>query len=1060
MKNNEQKVWTGLEQLEQSPEFIKIAEQEFQHTSLEELITKENALNFASNRRDFLKYLGFGIGAATIAASCEIPVKKALPYVTKPDTIVPGVSTYYASTFAKGGDYCAILVKTRDGRPIKIEGNTLSPITMGGTSARVQASVLDLYDSNRYQNAMKVSNGKATATTWEDLDKDVLAKLAGAKNIRIVTNTLLSPTAKKAIGEFTAKYPGSKWITYDAVSYNGVLNANLNSFGQRVIPTYNFEKATTIVSFACDFLGTWNSPIEYARKYAKTRRIDEVKGAKMSRHFQVESQMSFTGSNADNRILVKPSEQGAAIANLYNAVAAANGGAQISAPKLNEKAVKGLAEVAKELNANKGTCIVVSGSNNEFDQILVNKINDLLGSYGSTIDFNHVSYQRQGDDTAIQGLITEMNAGSVGAVIVIESNPVYDLPNGDQFKQGLAKVGLKIAATYSPNETAVACDYIAATHNYLESWGDAEAKSGYYSLTQPTISPLFKTRQYEESILRWCASANLDTKLDQPYYEYLKNAWKAGMFGQQKAYSTFQTFWDSTLHDGIFNIEKTAAVPGFKANLGDIASKITQPSNAALEISFYETINIGDGSYASNPWLQELPDPVTRTVWGNYVHVPIGWDGGNNYTTFKNLKEGDLVDLEVNGKKQRVGVVTTFGQMPGTMALPVGFGRKEASIAGREIGYNAYPWLLMDNGVTVYHSDKVNISEKVGVVKDYACVQYHHTMGVTGMDKETKKKINVDEKTAPTLKAGYQGSIVPRTVIRRTHLSEVEKFVEELKEERKEYQELNTKTIYPSLVQTYTTGHHWGMHVDLNACIGCGACSVACMSENNVPVVGKHEVHRHHEMSWLRIDRYFYGTLENPNVVYQPMMCQHCDNAPCENVCPVAATNHSAEGINQMAYNRCIGTRYCANNCPYKVRRFNWLDYTTADIFPSNEYPINGEELRFGADNLTRMVLNPDVTVRTRGVMEKCSFCVQRIQEGKLTAKREGRLLREGDVRSACQTACPTGAITFGDVNNPESLVSKKHKNELNYIVLEEVNTAPGVQYSARVINSLDSLEA
>ncbi len=1060
MKNNDQKVWTGLEQLEHSPEFIKIAEQEFQHTSLEELLTKENALNFASNRRDFLKYLGFGIGAATIAASCEIPVKKALPYVTKPDTIVPGVSTYYASSFVKGGDYCAILVKTRDGRPIKIEGNTLSPITKGGTSARVQASVLDLYDTNRYQKPMKVANGKTTATTWEDLDKDVMAKLAGAKNIRIVSNTILSPTTKKAIAEFTAKYPGAKWVAYDPVSYNGLLNANLSSFGQRAIPTYNFDKATTIVAFNCDFLGTWISPIEYARKYAVTRKIDEVKGAKMSRHFQVESQMSFTGSNADNRILVKPSEQGAAIANLYNAVAAANGGAAIAAPKLNDKAVKGIAELAKELNNNKTKGIVVSGSNNEYDQILVNKINDMLGNYGNTIDFNHVSYQRQGDDTAIQSLITEMNSGSVGAVIVLESNPVYDLPNGDQFKQGLSKVGLKIAAIYSPNETAVACDYIAATHHYLESWGDAEAKSGYYSLIQPTISPLFKTRQYEESILRWCASTNIDAKLDQPYYEYLKNNWKSNMFGQQKAYSTFQSFWDSTLHDGVLNVEKTAATPGFRANLADIAGKITQPSNAALEISFYETINIGDGSYASNPWLQELPDPVTRTVWGNYVHVPIGWDGGNNYTTFKNLKEGDLVDLEVNGKKQTVGVVTTFGQMPGTIALPVGFGRKEASIAGRDIGYNAYPWLSLANGTTVYHSDKVNISEKVGVVKDYACVQYHHTMGVTGMDKDTKKKINVDEKTAPTLKAGYQGSIVPRTIIRRTHLSDINKFVEDLKEERKEYKELNTKTIYPSLVQTYTTGHHWGMHVDLNACIGCGACSVACMSENNVPVVGKHEVHRHHEMSWLRIDRYFYGTLENPNTIYQPMMCQHCDNAPCENVCPVAATNHSAEGINQMAYNRCIGTRYCANNCPYKVRRFNWLDYTTADIFPSNEYPINGEELRFGADNLTRMVLNPDVTVRTRGVMEKCSFCVQRIQEGKLTAKREGRVLREGDVRSACQTACPTGAITFGDINNPESLVSKKHKNELNYIVLEEVNTAPNVQYSAKVINSLDSLEA
>ncbi|HRF38507.1 MAG TPA: 4Fe-4S dicluster domain-containing protein, partial [Saprospiraceae bacterium] len=391
---------------------------------------------------------------------------------------------------------------------------------------------------------------------------------------------------------------------------------------------------------------------------------------------------------------------------------------------------------------------------------------------------------------------------------------------------------------------------------------------------------------------------------------------------------------------------------------------------------------------------------------------------------------------------------------------------------------NVYPWLSIDaDGNTQYYAVNPTVSDKIGTENDFACVQYHHTMGVTEKkgkltykDKRTgeQKDVNLDEKVSSRLKDpfnehGFQGGITERTIIYKGNLKELPELTEKIHHKREEAQHLNEQTIYPTqkyVKDIYSQGHWWAMHVDLNACIGCGACQVACVAENNVPVVGKTEVARHHEMTWLRIDRYYYGDYENPNVVYQPMMCQHCDNAPCENVCPVAATNHSSEGLNQMTYNRCIGTRYCANNCPYKVRRFNWLDYTTADIFVANEYRVNGEEIPFYADNLVRMVLNPDVTVRSRGVIEKCSFCVQRIQEGKLTAKKEGRALRDHDVKTACQTACPTGAITFGDRNNKESLVAQKMDSPLNYIALEEINVLSSVNYAARINNRNENLDA
>ncbi|MCB9038970.1 MAG: TAT-variant-translocated molybdopterin oxidoreductase [Lewinellaceae bacterium] len=1111
MKNKNNGVWIGVDQLADTPEYKETTQQEF--INHEEIIESGS-----TNRRDFLKYLGFGIGAATLAASCEIPVKRAIPYVVKPDEIVPGVATYYASSFVQGGDYCALLVKTREGRPIKVEGNSLSKVTGGGTSARAQASVLSLYDTSRLDGPYRVAEGNIElpanrnkkGPSWAEIDQEITGKFNANSRIRIVAHTIMSPTTKKALEDFKAQYPNTEVVMYDPVSSSAILEANQQSFGQAVVPSYHFDKANVIVSFGADFLGTWISPVEFARQYAKGRKLEDVKNPKMSRHIQVESHVSLTGSNADNRIMVRPSEQGAAILALHNALAGKAGRPTARGPQLEtEKAAK-IQKVADELWSSRSAALVVSGSNNLGEQVLVNAINDMLGSYGSTIDFTNASLQRQGMDKNIKKLVDDMNAGRVDALFVMDgANPAYDVPMADKFVEGCGKVGLKVSFAGVPNETAYLCDYLTPTHHYLESWGDAEPKRGHYSLIQPAIAPIFAnvgrpgTRQAEESLLRWAgvdvlaqagaAAAGDTTAAAAPaaenpvwkktmaetghfYYEYLRKHWEMQFFPQQSDFATFQSFWDSTLHDGIFETPQATIQVAFSADVNEAAKRIRQPNNnaEALEISFFETVNMGNGVYANNPWLMEMPDPVTRCAWGNYLGIPVSWEGGNSYTAFKGLNpdeikgKADIVNVAVGGVEKACTAVRQFGQMQGTLSLAIGFGREKTGIMGRalgnRVGTNVYPWLTLDdNGNVQYYATVENVSDRIGVDDEFACVQYHHAMGLKAEDPKTGEEINVDEKTAMAIGSGFQGGITKRSIIYQGHLAELPELAHHIEEHRAEAAGLNANTLYPYdeyNERFYSQGHHWMMHIDLSACIGCGACQVACIAENNVPVVGKREVSRHHEMAWLRIDRYFYGDFENPNVVYQPMLCQHCDNAPCENVCPVAATNHSSEGLNQMTYNRCIGTRYCANNCPYKVRRFNWLDYTTADLFGANEVEVNGENVPFGADNLTRMVLNPDVTVRSRGVIEKCSFCVQRIQEGKLTAKREGRRLRDNDVKTACQTACPTGAIVFGDGNNKEGAVAQKLENPLNYLVLEETNTRPSVNYQAKVNNRSEAFDA
>jgi molybdopterin-containing oxidoreductase family iron-sulfur binding subunit len=1058
MKEHDNLLWVGEEDLTSNPEWIAESESEFKPLDIVEHIAEDNDIPaFASNRRDFLKYLGFGLGAATVAASCEIPVKKALPYVIKPDEIVPGVATYYASSYVQGGDFCPILVKTREGRPIKIEGNDLSSMTKGGTSARAQASVLGLYDTNRFNGPKKVEEGRYSDASWSDVDGAVAA-LSASSQIRIISHSVLSPTLKKAIGDFTAKYGNTKHVMYDPISSGAILRANDQNFGQKLIPNYDFSNADVIASFNADFLGTWISPVEYARQYASNRKISDAHDAKMSRHYQIESQMSLTGSNADHRILVKPSEQGAAISLLYNLIV---GGNVNVGQSVNAKAKKGLTALAEDLRAAAGRSLVVSGSNNVQEQLMVNAINLTLNNYGTTLSFDHASLQRQGDEQDLISAANEMNAGSVDAVIIIDANPAYDNPIADQLASGLEKVSLVVSTAMQPDESSALSSYVAPTHHFLESWGDAEAKAGVLSLIQPCIHPLFDTRQAGASLLTWSGN-------DVDYHDFLKSNWEANYFGSQSKFSSFQKFWDSVLHDGLYITDGAVEVSLSQPNI-DI-SGISKPAQSGLEMSLYESVNVGGGVHATNPWLMEMADPIMRTVWSNYVGVPIGFDGDRSYVTFANVKEnGQKIGLSVAGQEASYGAFKMFGQMQETLSLALGYGRSKSGTCASGSGVNAYPMASVENGLFQYYVTGVELTAEAGdIEKDFACVQHHHTFGVKAVEESTGEVINADEAALVDdafkwLTKGYQGSLTKRSIIRGSNLSDIDQFVEDLEHERHHFQGLNDKTLYPIDEYTekfYSQGHHWGMHIDLNACIGCSACTVACMAENNVPVVGKKEVSRHHEMTWLRIDRYFYGDIESPNVVYQPMMCQHCDNAPCENVCPVNATNHSSEGLNQMAYNRCVGTRYCANNCPYKVRRFNWLDYTTADLFPVNEYEVTeGEEVPFGADNLTRMVLNPDVTVRARGVIEKCSFCVQRLQEGKLSAKVEGRSLRDHDVKTACQTACPTGAITFGDRNNKGGELNAKLASPLNYIVLEETNVRSSVNYSSKIINKKTSLE-
>jgi MoCo/4Fe-4S cofactor protein with predicted Tat translocation signal len=1012
----QKKHWQSFGELNQSEAYNKDVKDEFK----EELADDSTSfLEAKAPRRDFLKYLGFSTAAAAVAASCEMPVKKAIPFANKPEELVPGVSKYYATTYVQDGDVVSVLAKVRDGRPIKIEGNDLSAITQGGTSARVQASVLDLYDTARLR--FPTIDGKEV--TFEAIDKAVAASISGP--VVILTSTITSPSTKEAIAQFLAKYPGSRHVTYDAISYSGMLLANEAVYGKKAIPSYHFENAKTIVSLGADFLGTWLSPVEFSKQYAKGKKLDE-KNPEMSKHIHFESAASLTGANADEKYLHRPSEIGSVAVALLNAV----NGQAISIADAKLKA--GIEKAAKELNANKGAALVVSGSNDVNIQIVVNAINEAVGAGGKTIDWSATSNIRQGVDADFAKLVDEMNAGSVSTLLIHGANPAYSWFDAEKFKAGLKKVKTSVSFNSKVDETTELCKFAVPDHNYLESWGDAEAKTGYYSFIQPTIYPLFKTRQWQDSLLKWSGNTS-------DYLAFLKSFWSAKVGGEAG--------WDKILQEGIIN-PATTTLAGASFNGAAVAAAVTAATSGKkggkIELVLYEKVGIGAGQGAANPWLQELPDPISRATWDNYVVISpalartlldIDLNNGGQADAYEVHPAKQVAKITVGNKSIDLPVLIIPGTQADTIAIAVGYGRSEKlgkSVIGT--GKNAFPFASLSGSSVSFVNGDVTIAA-TGDTYPVALTQTHNRYDTAqGNRTEVMKELTL---------AAYKHHPTEIRDEREKELAPwggLEKFE-------------GQGTIYPVYDRP---GIKWGMSVDLNTCTGCGACVVACNAENNVAVVGKPEVLRGHEMHWLRIDKYYSGDMDNPNVVFQPLMCQHCDNAPCENVCPVAATNHSSEGINQMTYNRCIGTRYCANNCPYKVRRFNWADYSGADSFGNNQVGIVNDVVLDMNDDLTRMVLNPDVTVRSRGVIEKCSFCVQRLQESKLSAKKESRPMVDSDIKVACQQACPTNAINFGNANDKHSAISMTRVENPNrqFYVLEQLHVLPNVTYMAKVRNA------
>lgn len=1003
------KYWKGLEQLQNTADFQKYASKEFPEYLP---IAGEDG---EPSRRDFLKLMGFGLAAVSLAA-CETPVKKAIPYVRKPESVDPSVANYYATTYTNGNDYCSVVVKTREGRPIKIEGNTLSKVSGGGTTPQVQASVLSLYDQERLTDPITDgSKGK-----WSDVDAQVTAALNAGGKFAIVSNTIASPSTLAAIQKLQEKYPSVELVQYDPWSADGILSAYEAATGSRVLPTFDFSKAKTIVSFGADFLGTWPNRALINKQFASTRKLSDSK-KDMSRLYAFEANLTLTGANADYRVLIKPSQEAAYLGTLYNYLS----GSSLGVAKVEEPLLK---KAAEDLVNSNGRSIVVSGSNDSAIQLLVIEINRILGNFGSTIDPSKPVNLRKGNNASFASFVNGLQSGSYAGVIFYNCNPVYDHPLGSAIEAGLGKVKLSLSTSDRKDETSVLTKIQAPDNHYLEAWNDFEPVSGSFSLSQPTISPIFNTRQAQQSFLIWAGEIS-------NYYDFIRSNWDTNLYSKVGGLAGFDAFWDKCLQDGVFDLEVTSSTVNIQVDLAQVQSglKTYSASGDGLELVFYLNNSVGDGSQANNPWLQEMPDPITKATWDNYLTV------SPKQAQEWGIKIGDmetqLVSLTINGTTVDVPIVPQPGQAYDTVGLAVGYGRKVAGKVANGVGVNAYPFL-----------------PKSG---------FNFVSGVTVTPTTTSYRI-AQTQTHQT----YMGR---ETVIQESVLTEYQKDAQA----GRSFPKIATAEGFkkPNAISLWKghayPNHHWGLMIDLNSCTGCGNCTIACQSENNIPVVGKKEVLNRREMHWIRIDRYYSSdakdgdlrameiAAENPEVTFQPMMCQQCNNAPCETVCPVAATTHSTEGLNQMTYNRCIGTRYCANNCPYKVRRFNWFKYHDNKQFDTNLAMNN---------DLGKMVLNPDVTVRARGVMEKCTFCVQRIQSGKLEAKKEGRRPNDNDVSTACAASCPSEALVFGDMKDPNSRISQMLKIKQKdkgveaeearaYHVLEEIRVMPNVWYLTKIRN-------
>lgn len=999
--------WQAFEELYQDQDFLRANENEF----------NEEALNTtglsALSRRKFLALLGASAAFAGAGCSDYRDKGEIIPYNIKPEEITPGKPNYYASTCTSCPNACGILIKTREGRPIKIDGNPDHPVSRGKICAQGQASIMNLYDPDRLKNPKKKSGNVFVDYNWKDAEDEILLDLmsAGEDEIAIVSHKIISPTTKKVLDEFTSKYPSTKIYTYEQFDNRLRKSAWKKCYGSDEFPALKWNEADVILSLDGDFLGGSDNKIENTRLFSEGR---DVIGKKFNRLYVVEGNLSITGMNADYRLRLRSDLQ---INLLLALIEDLNAKGVINLPissgySLNKISneydleLKVLEGMAEDLAKNKGKSIIYAGSHlPENVHILVNAVNSALGNE-KIYDFENSIHSviPLSGYADLKSLSDKMNNNEVAMVIHLNSNPVYHLPSDLGYIEGLENVSTIVSLVELENESSQFSHYVLPVNNQLESWGDAKTRKGFYSLQQPVIAPLYDTRQAESVLLTWTEGFS-EAYEEAIYHKFLMRNWEENVYPKLNNLLNFNRFWYTALHDGVF-LTKEEPVSLSSFNRASLSALDYKTNHNSYSLRLKESYTLKDGRFANNGWLQELPHPVSKVTWDNYAAL--------SPKSAKNLglKNNDIAEIKSGNRSLKIPVFIQPGASDNSITIELGYGRTKGGTVGTNVGFNAGSLMSFNNGISPWLFTKVEIN-KTGETYKLVTAQT-----VYAFDSGTKK--NLPEK---------------RGIIREGTVEEYMKNPEFLHEGK------SHKDISVNPPVEYS-GLKWGMSIDMNKCLGCSECVVACNVENNIPVVGKDQVAVGREMQWLRVDRYYSGTPEDPSISNQVMLCQHCDQAPCENVCPVVATTHSPDGLNQMIYNRCVGTRYCSNNCPYKVRRFNYFDY--------RDYFREGYQ---GAP-VFALLQNPEVTVRSRGVMEKCTFCIQRIADARSDAISENKELKGSDVTTACQEACGTNAIKFGDLNDEESEVYKLRNHELGYHVLDELNIKPNVTYIAKLRNT------
>lgn len=996
--------WRSLKDLENTPEFRELAADEFPAGPEKEWTE--------SSRRRFLQIMGASLALGT-ASSCRWQKGVIAPMADRPEGWVPGKPRHYSSSFELGGVSQALTVTSYDGRPTKVEGNALHPSSQGTTNSYAQAAVLELCDPDRSRGVASFAGGTESDSTWADLSTFVGAQIRNSGDrgagLAVITGASSSPSMAAAKQALLRAYPSATIVQHEALSRINEQNGLNTLFGGMVRPVYNLANADIIVSLDEDLIGSHPDHLNHTRDFAAKRRPEE---GQMNRMYVVEPSFSLSGSTADHRLPVRASQVAVVLAALQRELASKHnvGTAPTGMPEggiLTQAPVsKFVAAAAKDLAANQGKCVLAVGPKQPAEvHAAVHALNLALGNRGKTVEYVRADMAPAVDPADFAGAVAKMNSGAIHTVVFMGCNPVYTAPADLDFTAALAKVQNKIHFGLYRDETALACDWHAPQSHWLEAWGDGRSWNGTWTLQQPLIEPLYSGKSALEF-------AGFLTGNDATGDQLLKNAFTA-------AAGDDEMVWRQAVQRGFVTgseFPRAASPSNTTAMVRVTPEQMAAWSNGQpLEVVYNQDYSLYDGRYANLGWLQELPDPLSKLTWGNAAIIGIGT------AQELGLKDEDMVELSLGGRTLEAPVYIMPGQAPGTIGLALGYGRTAAGhVAGlgadevEAVGVNAFA-LRTQDGAGFAGGCAVS---GTGATFSLASTQDHHiidAIGESGRDHRLGELIR-----SGTLHDWEHHPDFAQHVVHHPPLK--------------------------SLWKEFTyEGHRWAMSIDLSQCTGCSSCTIACQAENNVPIVGKEDVIRGREMAWIRMDRYFSGDPENPSIVNQPINCQHCEMAPCEQVCPVAATTHSEEGLNDMVYNRCIGTRYCANNCPYKVRRFNYLEFQG--------------QLRTEGNEILQLAMNPEVTVRNRGVMEKCSFCVQRIEGARTTATVEGREIQDGDVTPACAQVCPAQAITFGDLNDPKSAVLKNHENDRAYAMLAELNNKPRVAFMAPISNPHPDLE-